>query len=53
MSAQYIITSKAIEQTRGVFETVWFLDMKQGNSLTDICNGTRDYCLARLAELTA
>lgn len=53
MKSEYILTSKSIEQTRGVSETVWFLDVKEGNSLTDICNGTRDYCLARLAELTA
>ncbi len=47
---ELLLTSESMETYPGVFETVWFLDIKEGNQLTDICNGSKDYCLAQKEE---
>lgn len=40
-----ILSAKRIPVTYDAFETCWFLDLKYGNRLTDITNGSYDHCL--------
>ena len=47
---QLILSSKSLETHRGHSEVTWFLDLKDGSSLTDICNGSKDYCLSQKEE---
>lgn len=47
---ELLLTSNSLEMFPGIHQTVWFLDLKEGNQLTDICNGSRDYCLAQRDE---
>jgi hypothetical protein len=44
------LSSTFIPTHPGVSEEVWFLDLKEGNQLTDICNGSKDYCLTKKEE---
>ncbi len=46
----FILSSKSIEMFPGIHNTVWFLDIKEGNRLTDIANGTKEYCLQQKKE---
>lgn len=47
---QLILTSKSLEMFPGIHQTVWFLDLKEGNALTDLCSGSKEYCLAQKEE---
>ena len=47
---ELIVTSKSIEMFPGIHRTVWFLDLKEGNRITDICNGSKDYVLCQKKE---
>lgn len=47
---ELLLTNRSLEMFPGVHQTVWFLDLKEGNQLTDICNGSKDYCLAQKEE---
>lgn len=44
------LTSKYIEMYPGVSQEVWFLDLHEGNYITDVCNGSKDYCLQKKEE---
>jgi hypothetical protein len=50
---ELILSSKRIEVSRGVYETRWFLDIKYGNRLTDITNGSYTHCLEQKAQWQA
>ena len=39
------LTKTSVQTHPGHFEDTWFLDLKQGNSLEAICNGSKDFCL--------
>lgn len=41
-----LLTAQSIATAPGAQEIVWFLDLQEGNRLTSLCNGPRDYCLA-------
>ena len=47
---ELLLAATSIEIFPGIHQTVWFLDLKEGNQLTDICNGSKDYCLAQKEE---
>jgi len=47
---ELLLTATSIEIFPGIHQTVWFLDLKEGNRLTDLCNGSKDYCLAQKKE---
>ena len=45
---ELILTSKQIATHLGHSEQTWFLDLKEGRSLTSLCCGTEDYCLEQM-----
>lgn len=47
---QLLLTSTMIPTHPGCSELIWFLDLKEGDQLTDICNGSKDYCLEKKRE---
>jgi hypothetical protein len=47
---ELLLTTTSIEIFPGIHQAVWFLDLKEGNQLTDLCNGSKDYCLAQKEE---
>lgn len=48
-SIKTVLSSNSIETYPGHRETVWFLDEEATGC--SICNGTKDYCLKRKAEI--
>lgn len=45
-----ILSSKSLEMFPGIHQTVWFLDLQEGKSITDICNGTEAYCRSQMED---